>query len=109
MATLTVWRFDPAGGAGNALALLERMQEEKLLQISDGAYVYWPGGGKKPRTQQMHDLTGSGPLGDGFSGLLFGLIFFVPLLGLAVGAAMGALSGSTADLGIHDGFIREVR
>lgn len=33
----------------------------------------------------------------------------VPLLGMAVGAAMGALSGSLADVGIDDDFIKEVR
>jgi len=42
-------------------------------------------------------------------GLLFGLIFFVPLLGLAIGAASGALFGSMRDVGISDAFIREVR
>jgi uncharacterized membrane protein len=109
MATLTVWKFDSAGGAENALALLERMQKEELLQINDGAYVYWPEGKKKPKTQQMRSLTGGGALGGSFWGLLFGLIFFVPLLGMAVGAAMGALSGSMADVGIDDDFIRGVR
>jgi uncharacterized membrane protein len=33
----------------------------------------------------------------------------VPLLGMAVGATMGALSGSLADVGIDDDFIRSVR
>ena len=41
--------------------------------------------------------------------MLFGLIFFVPLLGLAVGAATGALAGSLTDVGIDDGFINQVR
>ena len=109
MATLTVWKFDSAGGAENALTQLERMQKEELIQINDGAYVYWPEGKKKPKTEQMHSLTGAGALGGSFWGLLFGLIFFVPLLGMAVGAAMGALSGSMADVGIDDDFIREVR
>ena len=109
MATLTVWKFDSAGGAENALALLERMQKEELLQVNDGAYVYWPEGKKKPKTQQMHSLTGAGALGGSFWGLLFGLIFFVPLLGMAVGAAMGAMSASMADVGIDDDFIRSVR
>jgi uncharacterized membrane protein len=86
-----------------------RMQKEELIQISDAAYVYWPGGAKKPKTQQANNLTGAGALGGSFWGLLFGLIFFVPLLGMAVGAAMGALSGSMADVGIDDDFIREVR
>jgi len=40
---------------------------------------------------------------------LFGLLFFVPLFGMAVGAAMGAVSGSMADVGIDDDFIASVR
>ena len=109
MATLTVWKFDSAGGAQDAIALLQRLQKEELIRINDAAYVYWPEGKKKPKTEQLHDLTGGGALGGSFWGLLFGLIFFVPLLGMAVGAAMGALSGSLADVGINDDFIREVR
>jgi uncharacterized membrane protein len=109
MATLTAWKFDSVSGAEDALRLLERMQKEELVQIVDGAYVYWPEGKKKPKTEQLHDLKGAGALGGSFWGLLFGLIFFVPLLGMAVGAAMGALSGSMADVGIDDDFIRDVR
>jgi uncharacterized membrane protein len=109
MATLTVWKFDSAGGAENALVQLERMQKEELIQINDAAYVYWPEGRKKPKTEQLHKLTGAGALGGSFWGLLFGLIFFVPLLGMAVGAAMGAMAGSMSDVGIDDEFIREVR
>ena len=109
MATLTVWKFDSAGGAADALGLLERMQKEELLRINDGAYVYWPEGKKKPKTEQLHNMTSGGALGGSFWGLLFGLIFFVPLLGAAIGAAFGALSGSLADVGIDDTFIKRVR
>jgi len=109
MGTLTVWKFDSAGGAENALELLEQLQKEELIRVDDAAYVYWPEGAKKPRTAQLHNMTGAGALGGGFWGLLFGLIFFVPLLGLAVGAAMGALSGSMAKVGIDDDFIGQVR
>ncbi|MCW0213513.1 MAG: DUF1269 domain-containing protein [Pseudonocardia sp.] len=109
MGTLTVWKFDSAGGAESALETLERLQKEELIQVNDAAYVYWPEGRKKPKTEQLHNMTGAGALGGGFWGLLFGLIFFVPLLGLAVGAAMGALTGSMAKVGIDDDFIDEVR
>lgn len=109
MATLTVWKFDTADGAEKALELLEGMQKEELIQVNDGAYVTWPEGRKKPKTQQMRNMTGMGALGGSFWGLLFGLIFFVPLLGLAVGAAMGALAGSMSDVGIDDEFIKRVR
>jgi uncharacterized membrane protein len=109
MGALTVWKFDSAGGAENALALLERMQKEQLIEIDDAAYVYWPEGRKKPKTEQLHHLTGAGALGGSFWGLLFGLIFFIPILGLAVGAAVGAMAGSMANVGIDDEFIQQVR
>ena len=44
-----------------------------------------------------------------FWGLLFGLIFFVPLLGMAVGAGMGALGAAMTDFGINDEFIKQLR
>ena len=99
MATLTVWKFDEATGAGRALQMLERQQKAELIEIVDAAIVTWPEGRKKPKTQQLHNMTGAGALGGSFWGLLFGLLFFIPLLGMAVGAAMGALSGSMADVG----------
>jgi uncharacterized membrane protein len=109
MATLSVWKFDSPEGAANALSVLERMQKQELIHVEDGAYVYWPEGKKKPKTEQMNSLTGGGALGGGFWGLLFGMLFFVPLLGFAVGAAMGALAGSMSDIGIDDDFIKQVR
>jgi hypothetical protein len=39
MATLPAWKFGSAGGAGDALALPERMQKVELLTVNDGAYV----------------------------------------------------------------------
>jgi uncharacterized membrane protein len=54
-------------------------------------------------------MTGAGALSGAFWGLLFGLIFFIPIFGLVTDAALGALSGSMADVGISDDFIRSVR
>jgi uncharacterized membrane protein len=39
-----------------------------------------------------------------FWGLLFGMIFFVPFLGMAVGAGLGALMGKVAKSGIDKEF-----
>ena len=109
MATLTVWKFQTADGAQEALNTLEGLQKEELIQVLDGAVVSWPEGKKKPKTRQMHNLTGGGALGGAFWGFLFGLIFFVPILGLAIGAGMGALMGSMTDVGIDDDFVNTVR
>ena len=109
MASLTVWKFDDPGGAEDALAKLEDLQRENLIQIVDAAEVQWEDGKKKPKTRQLHNLTGAGALGGAFWGMLFGLIFFVPLLGAAIGAAAGALGGALTDVGIDDKFIDDVR
>ncbi len=109
MATLTAWKFDSPYGADDALATLEKLQGEALIQVQDAAVVSWEPGRKKPQTREMNSTKRAGALGGGFWGLLFGLIFFVPILGLAIGAAMGAMAGSLADVGISDKFIATVR
>jgi len=48
-------------------------------------------------------------LGGAFWGFLFGLIFFVPFLGAAIGAgAAGSPSSSMQEGGIHEEFIKRV-
>jgi uncharacterized membrane protein len=109
VATLTVWKFDTAGGAEAASRTLQRLSRDSLVVVHDAAVVEWEKGKKKPKTRQLDDLAGAGALGGAFWGLLFGLIFLVPLLGAAIGAATGALSASLADVGIDDDFIEGVR
>ena len=109
MATLTAWTFASPYGADDALATLEKMQSEQLIQVQDAAVVSWEPDRKKPKTRELHSMKKMGALGGGFWGLLFGLIFFIPILGLAIGAATGALFGSLSDVGISDEFINRVR
>ncbi len=109
MATLTVWKFDDTSGAASAVSTLEELQKEGLIRLIDAAIIEWEPSRKKPRTRQLHNLTGAGALTGSFWGFLFGLIFFVPLLGMAIGAATGALAGSLSDVGIDDDFIKRVR
>jgi uncharacterized membrane protein len=109
MAALTVWKFSTPDGAEQALSKFEALTKQQLIEIEDAALVTWPQGKSKPRTKQLHDLTGTAAVMGGFWGMLFGLLFFVPFLGLAVGAAMGALTAKFADFGIDDNFIKEVR
>jgi|SRR5215469_10912253 len=109
MATLTAWKFVTPYGADDALMTLEKLQTEQLIQIQDAAVVSWEPGRSKPKTHEMHSTKKTGSLGGAFWGFLFGLIFFIPILGLAIGAATGALFGSLADVGISDQFINSVR
>jgi uncharacterized membrane protein len=109
MTALTVWKFDTPDGADNALAKVQQLQREQLLEVLDGAIVTYPQGAKKPKTRQLHNPTANFALGGAFWGMLFGLIFFIPLLGLAIGAGMGALMGALTDVGIDDNFVKQAR
>ena len=40
---------------------------------------------------------------------MFGILFVVPVIGIAVGAAIGALSAHLSGYGIDDDFIKQVR
>jgi uncharacterized membrane protein len=42
MATLSVWRFDTATGADEAIATLERLASQRLIAVHDAATVSWP-------------------------------------------------------------------
>src|SRR5438270_10817480 len=44
-----------------------------------------------------------------FWGMLFGLLFFVPVFGMAVGAGLGALMGKVEKSGIDKEFQQQVR
>src|SRR5262245_39142683 len=109
MATLSVLEFNNADGADQALRILQRLQQQQLIKLVDAAVVTWPQDSKGPKTKQMFSTARTGALGGAFWGFLIGLIFFLPLLGLAVGAATGAISGSLIDYGIDDNFIKQVR
>ena len=105
MATLVVFKFPTAEGAQTMLSTLASLQKQQLIQIQDGAILTWPAGAKKPKTTQLSDMTGAGALGGAF----WGMLFFIPFLGLAIGAAMGALMGHFAHYGIDESFINQVR
>ena len=109
MATLSVLKFNDPYGADRVLIALQGLQERQMITLEDAAVVSWPQGNRKPKTHQLHSATGAGATMGAFWGFLFGLIFFVPFLGAAIGAGMGGLTGSMADVGISDDFMKQVR
>ena len=107
MPTLSVWKFATADGADDAGRTLTALHEKALLTVHDAAVVSWETGAPRPRTRSLDDSVGA--LGGAFWGLLLGLIFFVPLLGAAIGLATAALSASLKDVGTNESFIERVR
>ena len=53
-------------------------------------------------------LAGAGAAGGALWGGLIGLIFLVPLFGMAIGAASGAAAGALSDTGVDDKFLKEL-
>ena len=108
MATATVLKFPTADGADTALVSLQDLQKQDLITLHDAAIVSWPNGRKGPSTKQVNVVT-TAALGGAFWATFFGVIFFAPLSGLAVGVAVGGLGGRFRDYGIDDDFLRRVR
>lgn len=109
MVTLTIWRFDSAGGASRAAEAVGEMARSQLVTVHDAAVVWWEEGNRRPKLRQLHSLAGRAALSGAFWGMLFGLIFLMPFAGAAVGAAAGAAGGALSDVGIDDDLIRQVR
>ena len=108
MATLTAFRFDTVDVADNALGVISMLQEQELIAILDAAVVSWPKGKTRPRTRQVVWPTRTQLLDGTFWGMLFGLIFFVPVLDTRR-AETDRLTSALSDVGIDDTFIYQVR
>jgi uncharacterized membrane protein len=107
MSSLIAVGFKDEFTADAVLLELRKLQKEHLIDLEDAAVVIRNEDGKV-KIKQTQELTTAGALSGGFWGLLFGFIFFNPLLGWAVGAIAGGISGALSDIGIDDNFIREV-
>ncbi len=106
MSDLIVIGFSDQFKADEVLLDLRKLEREHLIDLEDAVIVVRNKDGKV-KVKQTQELVASGALSGGFWGLLIGMIFLEPLLGL-FGAAMGALSGALTDIGIDDNFIREL-
>src|SRR6056297_955480 len=107
MSSLVVLRFGDMGGAEAMRDKMYELQKRELITLEDAAVVVRKENGKA-KVKQAHSLVGAGALGGAFWGMLIGLLFFAPWLGLIAGAAGGALSGKLGDIGVDDSFIKEV-
>jgi uncharacterized membrane protein len=83
------------------------LQKLELIKLSDAAVVVRQQDGKV-KVKQAVSLVGAGALGGAFWGMLIGLLFWAPWLGLAIGAVAGAAGGALSDYGVDDKFIKEV-
>jgi uncharacterized membrane protein len=107
MSTLVVIGYDDQFKAEEVRLTLMKMQKDYLIDLEDAVVAVKDQNGKV-RLQQAVNLTTAGAVSGGFWGTLVGLILLNPLLGLAMGAAAGTVSGALTDLGIDDKFMKEL-
>jgi uncharacterized membrane protein len=107
MSSLVVVGFPTAAEAETVRRELVDIQREQLVSLEDAVVVERDDNGTV-HLHQAVNLTAAGAVGGGFWGVLVGMLFLNPLLGGALGAGLGAVSGQFTDLGINDDFLREV-
>jgi uncharacterized membrane protein len=107
MSDLVAVLFEDEHTALEMRAELAKLQKEYLIEMDDVVVVTKDAEGKI-KLHQAVNLTAMGALSGGFWGMLIGMIFFNPLLGLAVGAGAGAISGKLSDIGIDDKMMKDM-
>src|SRR5215510_4047274 len=107
MSTLVVIEYDDVFKAEETRLRLRKMQKDYLIDLEDAVVAVKDKQGKVKLNQAVN-LTAAGALSGGFWGALIGLIFLNPLLGIAVGATAGAVTGALGDLGIDDKFMKDL-
>jgi uncharacterized membrane protein len=107
MSNLVVIGYEDQFKAEEVRLMLLKMQKEYLIDLEDAVVAVKNEKGTV-KLHQAVNLTAAGAVGGGFWGALIGLIFLNPILGLAVGATAGAVSGALTDVGINDTFMKEL-
>jgi len=109
MTTFTVWKFEDPGGAEQAATMLKGAESDGLVKVVDHAVMTWPVGADKPETHHSHDDEKHGAAWGALWGILTGALFTIPVVGGAVGLALGALAKSTEDAGITKEDLARIR
>lgn len=106
MASLVAIAYDDLDQAQKVMGTLGELTKEHSLTLEDAVIVEHRENGKMKLHQP--NLAGVGAAGGALWGGLIGLIFLVPLFGMAIGAATGAAAGALTDTGIDDKFMKDL-
>ncbi len=83
------------------------LQKEYIIKLGDAVIATKTEAGAV-KLNQLVNTTAAGAVSGSFWGLLVGVLFLNPLLGVAVGATSGALGGALTDIGINDAFMKDL-
>lgn len=107
----TLWAFTLGHPllAQEALLAAMRLQARGHLDLDDAAIVHKAEGGRVRVVQTKDVSTGQGAISGSWWGLLAGLFIPVgPLIGAALGAAVGGIFAKMRDIGIDDAQMRQM-
>ena len=107
MPTFIAIEYDDPHRAHEVRLTLVKLQREYLIDMGDAVVAVKDVNGKV-KLHQAVNLTAAGAVSGGFWGVLIGLLFLNPLLGVAVGASAGAVSGALRDVGISNDFMKQL-
>lgn len=100
--------FDKVRRADEALLSVMHLVQEGELSLADAVVVTKDDGGKVRVRQTSDPSPVQGGLSGSLWGMFAGLLFGDPLIGGLVGAAGGALISKLIDVGLDDGWVRQV-
>jgi uncharacterized membrane protein len=106
MANLVAIAYPDLATAQEVAANAGRAQQAHEIELDDMVVVERKQDGKVKLHQPS--MTGAGAATGALWGGLIGLIFFMPLLGMAIGGAAGAAGGALSDYGVDDNFMKEL-
>ena len=109
MTTFTVWKFETLEGAHHAADTLKKAADDGLVKVEDVAVVSWPEGEEEPTIDHGGSPGKRGAAWGAAGGVLLGAAFTVPLVGLAAGAAVGAMTGKYTNVGITADQLEKIR
>jgi len=100
--------FDKPTRADEALLALLHLAQEGGIELAD-AVVVAKTNEERTIVRQTVDVTpGKGALTGAWFGALVGLLFGGPIGGAVAGAAGGALYGKLVDIGLDDGWVKQM-
>lgn len=107
MSDLIVIVYPTESKAEEVRQTLLGLLKEYVIKLGDAVIATKTDTGKI-KLNQLINTTSAGAISGGFWGLLIGVLFLNPLLGVALGSASGALGGALTDVGINDAFMKDL-
>lgn len=107
MSELVVIAYPEEGRAEEVMAALLQLRKQSALDLED-VVVVSKDKDERIKLHQSEHLGRKGAVAGGAIGLIAGMLFLGPVVGLGVGALVGSIANRLRDVGVSDDFVRQV-